>query len=318
MSTKSNRQVAIVGSGIIGLTSGIRLLEAGFEVTVFSKDRLQETTSSVAAALWHPGGAGEEPIKRWCQTGLNVFRELSKDSESGIKFVNLYELSDHMFHDTGLELAGDLKPLEQGLFPEPWNFGYSLSTARINVPSYLPFLVKKFKTLSGQIKQEMIHDLASLSPFEIIVNASGIGAKELANDEGIYPIRGQIIRVAKPQGLSDDIIHIHTGTTFTYIVPRESDCILGGTYQINDFNRTPDREVARAILERTGAINPAFENPDILEHKVGLRPGRDTVRLELEHLNDSLVIHNYGHGSIGHTLAWGCAAEVVDLVTSRA
>ena len=50
----------------------------------------------------------------------------------------------------------------------------------------------------------------------------------------------------------------------------------------------------------------------------GLRPYRDvTYRLEPENVGDKFVVHNYGHGGAGITLSWGCALEVVDLITSR-
>jgi D-amino-acid oxidase len=54
----------------------------------------------------------------------------------------------------------------------------------------------------------------------------------------------------------------------------------------------------------------------VLEHVVGLRPGRSTVRLEEgEQLSSGArVVHNYGHGGAGITLSWGCAHEVVTLV----
>jgi D-amino-acid oxidase len=162
----------------------------------------------------------------------------------------------------------------------------------------------------GKIEQKEIYDLDRLS-FDIIVNASGVGAKELVKDDGVYPIRGQIIRIAKPETFSDDIIHIHSGEIFTYIIPRDHDCILGGTYQVGDDNKMPDEAIAQAILERTSAIKPELRKARILEHKVGLRPGRDTVRLEREEHHGKVIIHNYGHGSVGHTLAWGCAEDVV-------
>ena len=57
---------------------------------------------------------------------------------------------------------------------------------------------------------------------------------------------------------------------------------------------------------------------------VGLRPGRSSVRLEIDHLQPRSreaagkqplrVVHNYGHGGGGITLHWGCAAEAVELV----
>lgn len=56
--------------------------------------------------------------------------------------------------------------------------------------------------------------------------------------------------------------------------------------------------------------------------QVGLRPGRPSVRLELDEVplkssssKPSLpVVHNYGHGGAGLTLAWGCAGDAVQLV----
>lgn len=59
--------------------------------------------------------------------------------------------------------------------------------------------------------------------------------------------------------------------------------------------------------------------------QVGLRPGRASVRLELEQveLQEAAqqaqrrrlpVVHNYGHGGAGLTLAWGCAGDAAALV----
>ena len=50
----------------------------------------------------------------------------------------------------------------------------------------------------------------------------------------------------------------------------------------------------------------------MLRHKVGLRPVRPAVRLE----RDGHVVHCYGHGGAGVTLSWGCADEVVALVSN--
>ena len=68
-------------------------------------------------------------------------------------------------------------------------------------------------------------------------------------------------------------------------------------------------------LRRCIAIEPRLSEAEILEHKVGLRPGRPAVRLEGEQRPDGLVIHNYGHGGAGVTLSWGCAEDVVRLVS---
>jgi D-amino-acid oxidase len=122
------------------------------------------------------------------------------------------------------------------------------------------------------------------------------------------------MRVRKPDDLPNRIIHTESGDIVTYIVPRSSDCLLGGTYQYYDSSTDVDAEIASAIVERCAAFHAGLRDAEVLQHRVGLRPGRASVRLEAERLADGrVVVHNYGHGSIGHTLSWGCAAEVVQL-----
>jgi D-amino-acid oxidase len=56
---------------------------------------------------------------------------------------------------------------------------------------------------------------------------------------------------------------------------------------------------------------PALAHAPVLGTVAGLRPARPTVRLERGVLADGTpVIHDYGHGGSGITLAWGCADEV--------
>jgi D-amino-acid oxidase len=101
----------------------------------------------------------------------------------------------------------------------------------------------------------------------------------------------------------------------TYIVPRSHDCILGGTDQEHDEHLEPDPDTAQAILERCVALEPRLAQARVLEHRVGLRPGRPTVRLEAERWpTRQMVVHNYGHGGAGVTLSWGCADVVAQLV----
>ena len=102
------------------------------------------------------------------------------------------------------------------------------------------------------------------------------------------------------------------GTAPTYVVPRESDIVIGGTEQHGEWSRTPDPDTAREILDRAAALVPALRGATVLRHVVGLRPARPSVRLE--RVGD--VVHCYGHGGAGVTLSWGCADEVAVLVGS--
>jgi glycine/D-amino acid oxidase-like deaminating enzyme len=52
----------------------------------------------------------------------------------------------------------------------------------------------------------------------------------------------------------------------------------------------------------------------VIRTTVGLRPHRDGgFLLQAEKLGDKTLIHNYGHGGAGMSLAWGCGVLVADL-----
>ncbi|MPY85865.1 MAG: FAD-dependent oxidoreductase, partial [Actinophytocola sp.] len=105
----------------------------------------------------------------------------------------------------------------------------------------------------------------------------------------------------------------------TYVVPRIHDIVVGGTAQQGEWNRQPDQATAAEILRRARALVPELAGAEVVNHRVGLRPARPTVRLESERTEEgSGVVHCYGHGGAGVTLSWGCAAEVVDQVNALA
>ena len=107
---------------------------------------------------------------------------------------------------------------------------------------------------------------------------------------------------------------------------RSDALILGGSHEIGVDTPLPTRVVFEAIWQAhlawvaAGAANlpvPVLRETDILAVSAGIRPFRPNgVRLEKELLEDMPVIHNYGHGGCGISLAWGCAAEVMALISA--
>ena len=67
-----------------------------------------------------------------------------------------------------------------------------------------------------------------------------------------------------------------------YVVPRESDVVLGGTAQEGAEDRRPDPAATEAIRARCAALVPALRDAPVLDVAVGLRPARPAVRLEAE------------------------------------
>ena len=56
----------------------------------------------------------------------------------------------------------------------------------------------------------------------------------------------------------------------------------------------------------------------VIRTTVGLRPYRPAgFVLRATKLDDSLLVHNYGHGGTGHALSWGCGAVAADLALEQ-
>ncbi len=73
--------VIVVGAGVVGLTSAIRLAESGRRVAVWTGELPRETTSAVAGALCGPNFPyGDERLERWGKVADTVFRELAGQS----------------------------------------------------------------------------------------------------------------------------------------------------------------------------------------------------------------------------------------------
>ena len=311
-----NEQVVVVGGGVSGLACGLKLLEAGFTATILARELSPHTTSDVAAAFWYPAGAAPaEQVRHWAMVSHQEFLKLMPLPGSGVSLKSLVEL--YQGPTAPPDWFSLVDGFETAVYPQNLH-GYRITIPAIDTPVYMPFLQQRFLAHGGVIKQRTITDLADLlDEFPLVVNCAGVWAGELVGDTAATPIRGQIIRVKKPAELPDEIVHMDDVEHSTYIVPRSQDCVLGGSKHKGDWRLEVDLELAQHILKRCKAIQPLLQGAEILEHRVGLRPGRPAVRLELEAMDGgTAVIHNYGHGSIGHTLAWGCAAEVTQLATT--
>ncbi|XP_029800283.1 D-aspartate oxidase isoform X1 [Suricata suricatta] len=178
-------------------------------------------------------------------------------------------------------------------------------------------LVSGLKRNGVLILTRRIADLWELHPsFDIVVNCSGLGSRQLARDSEMFPVRGQLLTVKAPW-----VKHfIRDGSGLTYIYPGTSDVILGGTRQEGDWDLSPDAEISRDIFSRCCALEPSLHGASYVREKVGLRPFRPAgVRLQVELLaQDSQklpVVHNYGHGSGGISVHWGTALEAARLVS---
>lgn len=304
----------VVGGGVAGLTSAVRLLDAGWSVAVIGE---RPVTSYVAAAVWFPTlAAPREHVVRW---GRDTALELVEQARSGTPGVILRDSVTLYREPPGrpwwAASIDDVRPAPSDLLPAGYGYGLRFTAPLVEMRLYLPWLEDEIRDRGGEIQRRRVASLADAGRgADLVVHCSGLGARELVGDTSVRPVRGQLVRVANP-GLTLSVRDEHHPGGRAYVHPRTADCILGGTFEEGRWDTTPDPEVGAAILERCLDLVPALRGVEVLEHAAGLRPVRPMVRLEAEPPADDVprVIHNYGHGGSGITLAWGCAADVAAL-----
>ncbi len=314
---KDNKAL-VLGCGVIGLTSGIRLLEKGFEVEIVAANIPPDTTSNVATAYWYPFRVSPpEKVLPWAAFTYDRYMELSEIPEIGVGVFNFVQIFDHKVDDPfwrpAVKTFGRVGKDE---LPPGYVDGYIAPIARIETQIYIEYLVNRFVELGGRITKldkeiEKIEEISAGN--RLVINCSGLGAGKIFNDKEVFPIRGQLVKTTNP-GLKDCINEEEGPLAVSYIVPHGSYCILGGTAEDNDWSLEIDPRTSEEILRKCRVLDPRLNEAEVLGERVGLRPGRTEVRLEIERLpNNSVIIHNYGHGGAGFTLSWGCAEEVLKL-----
>jgi D-amino-acid oxidase len=303
--------IAIIGSGIIGLSTAGVLLDHGYQVSIYSKDPLETTTSMKAAAIWFPFKANPwQKVITWSRKSLEYYRQYSHQSTSGIQWVDFWVL------DTAEQAASWIaavppdasRLLTPKELPPGYDHGYLVQVPMIDTSIFLPFLHLQISERAKMIfrKIESLQDLAT--QYDFVINCTGLEASSLTNDHRLYPIQGQIVKVEREENIkymADD----YGPNALAYIIPRHDCIVLGGTAYNHVYSTVPDPAETREILNRCRALHPGLKGK-VLDTIVGLRPGRDEVRLERE----QSIIHNYGHGGSGYTICWGCAEEVLELL----
>ena len=297
-------RVVVVGAGVVGMTVAVRLAEHGHRVDVLARDLPLETTSVVAAALWYPYEARpQERVAAWSAIGYDALAALSDDPASGVRMRTGTEVLPARTPDPWW--AGGVPDLRRCAPPDGWADAWSFTAPLVDMPLHLSWLRQRLEDLGGTLTRLPLADLPRPDG-GVVVNCAGLGARRLAGETDVHPARGQVLLL---DGVELDGWWLD-GSGPTYAVPRTDRVVVGGTFEEGEWSRTPSPETTEAILARVTRLVPALADATVVAQKVGLRPVRSAVRLE--RVGD--VIHCYGHGGAGVTLAQGCAAEVVDLL----
>lgn len=324
-------KIAVLGCGVIGLSTAILLQREGFDVTIYAKEFPPYICSNAAGAVWLPLLVGKEShvpkdyvhqLEKWATATWKELNDL-KNFNSGIKPVQSHELFADVSHPLPflLKIFNDFSAQPDSSLPKGYTYRWSFTTFLIEPDIYMDFLLKTFLDNGGAcLQKEYTSRQEVLTADEkVIFNCLGLGANSICNDPDLKGVKGQLL-FHDPVDLGYAI-----GAGEFVILPRSDALVLGSLFQESfetiDATKENDDLLWSTISQWETATEGHIGIPKgtLCKEKIrgnlaAIRPYRATgIRLEREDSGDKCLIHNYGHGGSGLTLSWGCAEEAIAL-----
>jgi D-amino-acid oxidase len=248
---------AVMGCGVMGLSTARLLQRKGFDVTIYAKDLPPETTSNIAAAQWSPVSVYEhgketdafmEQFNKASRISNRIFQTYVGD-KYGIRWLrNIFLGSDFDFPG-GRDLYNSYQQYHDPKTYFGFDVATEMTTMMIEPPIYLNALLQDFYIAGGKIKNqtfESVRDIVQLRE-KVIINCTGLGSGKLFNDTEIVPLRGQLT-VLLPQPEIDYAYIVPSYEDLLYMFPRKDGIILGGTMDRGNWSLEPDAAVSERIL----------------------------------------------------------------------
>lgn len=248
------REAAVLGGGVVGLSTARVLQERGWRVTVYAEHFATDTTSNRAGAQFAPSGVAVSN-----QTELDDMVR-----RSAVRFLRLAPQNIGVvprWNYTSARGGGALNSVPRDLLPSrtldrlPFagaagnQPGRVHATFLIEPPRYLPWLLQQVRNSGGRTVAQRFAGAgqALRLPQPAIVNCLGLGAGDVFQDSQVQPIRGQLVHLSR-----QDLPYMisHRG----YLFPRSDVVVLGGSYERGETQRVTTDEVCDRILRRHRAF----------------------------------------------------------------
>ena len=255
----NQKQCAVIGCGVIGLSTARLAQRRGYTVTIYAKDLPPETTSNIAGGFWSPTSVYDgrtvtpkfmEQFNQACVIANRAF-QLMTGTEYGVRWIDTFELL------SGPERVGNELPGGNQLYPDfqihqdkkryfGTEYVREYKTMLIEPQTYLNVLLRDFYIAGGKIVVRELQNREEVSQLkeELIFNCTGLGARKLVGDEMLSPVRGQL-EILLPQA---EIDYCYLGGA-GYMFPRRDGIVLGGTFDHDVWSTDPDPQTTTRILE---------------------------------------------------------------------
>ncbi|MGQ0559373.1 MAG: FAD-dependent oxidoreductase [Sphingosinicella sp.] len=246
--------VAVIGAGVMGLSTARLVQEAGFAVTIYAAALPPDTTSNIAGGQWHPFGhfRGNRVTPEWREQfraaadySWRRFQIMVGD-DFGIRWLPTY------YETSGAPepaLLPTFPPINRMLAPGEHPFPAAqvgrYDTLYVEVGRYLRQMIRDVQIAGGRIAVRRFESPAEIAalPERLVFNCTGLGARALFGDQELRPARGQLTFLL-PQPEINYAFLFEAGHMF----PRPDGILLGGTFELDQWSTAPDPATTERIL----------------------------------------------------------------------
>jgi D-amino-acid oxidase len=255
--------VAVIGAGVMGLTTARLVQEAGFPVRIYTKAMTPDTTSNIAGGQISPfGHFREDSVTGEWRTQFAAAMDYSwrrfqimVGDDYGIRWLPTYEEAVNIGPSPLDAYYPDTARLNRDQHPFPVEQIVRFNTMYVETGRFLRQLTRDVQIAGGDIRVRGFTtraDLAAL-PERLLFNCTGLGSRELFGDGDLRPVRGQLaILLPQPE------VRYAFGGTAGYMFPRADGILLGGTFERDQFDPTPQPADIARILSSHGRLFSAF------------------------------------------------------------
>lgn len=246
--------VAVLGCGVMGLTTARLVQESGFPVTIYAKALPPETTSNVAGGQWHPfshyrpDSVTEEWRAQYKAAAAYSWRrfQIMVGDDYGIRWLPTYAQRDQPQRPLIPGFPPINRMLGPGENPFPVDHVSLYETLYVETGRFLRQLMRDVQLAGGRILVRSFAapaQIAALSE-KLVFNCTGLGSRDLFGDSELRPVRGQMaILIPQPE-----ISYAFTGEA-GYMFPRADGILLGGTQEYDVWSTEPEPETIARIIE---------------------------------------------------------------------
>lgn len=255
--------VAVIGAGVMGLTTARLVQEAGFPVAIYTEALTPHTTSNIAGGQISPFGHFEEDAvtPEWraqfaaaMEYSWRRFQIMVGD-DYGIRWLPTYQQRGN----GGPRRPNPYRPATRSLAPTEHPFAVEhmvrYDTMYVETGRFLRQLTRDVQIAGGRIEVRKFAAPAEIAalPEALVFNCTGLGARELFGDKQLHPVRGQLA-VLLPQ---PEVRYAFQGQA-GYMFPRADGILLGGTFEHDEWDARPQAATIERILASNKALFDGF------------------------------------------------------------